>query len=581
MIDTVVAAVVVVGAVGLFVSGFSQVSGAAMRIVGPWFRRHAGTRTLSRFRRFMVGAGAGAGGSGVSAVVSLLSVVDGGYLPASRTIWILLGINLGGTAACWLVALAGYRAPLTYAALLLFAVSLPLRISPRLARYARPEVLTGLALLMLGVEFASGRLFPLPESAAFPWAVEALWHQALSHAALSHGGWLRAAYVPALGFAVGLVLSAVIRSSVGTVVLAMSLLARGWVPFTAAAAMALGSNVGVALTGFLASGGLGREARRTALIHLVLNGAACAWVAAAVLLLGSLGPTVLTVPADTTAMQLVPAYATPVAVALFHTLVHVGNPLVFLPLQNRVAALAERLVAHAPRKARTQNGPSLVLLPTGYPEALDANLARLQLGLARMAEHAYEMLMIVINASQVGDSAEQETARIVALRSSVKGLEEEIVGALTRSVQLPCSRPQAEQIQHQQRTAGQLSLVSDDCFKAMRLLTRSYRRNYRFHHESRDELFDFTSQILDFLKYNSDYLEGRIELPDPDVANRMEDRIDEVRDRLRLRVRRTLQQSADADIEAELAFIDIVRHLEHVGDRCLNIAESVRRMTSR
>lgn len=566
MIEAIVAVVVVVGAVGLFVSGFSQISGAAMRIVGPWFRRHAGTPALSDLTRFLVGASAGAGGSGVSAVVSLLSVVDGGYLPASRTVWLLLGINLGGTAVCWLVALAGYHAPLTQAALLLFAVSLPFRISPRLSRYARPEVLTGLALLMLGVEFASGRLFSVAESETVSRAIEALLVAARS----------RPAYVPALGFAVGLALSAVIRSSVGTVVLAMSLLVRGWIPFSAAVAVALGSNAGVALTGFLASGGLGREARRTAMIHLVLNGVACTWAAAVFPVLHLVGTS-----ADGASAHSAAVLATPVGVALFHTLVHVGNPLIFLPLHNRVTALVNRLVPHAPRANRAENGPALALLPATYPEALDANLARLQLGLARMAEHAYEMLMVVINTSQVGDSAQQETERIVALRSSVKQLEEEIVAALTHSVQLPCSRAQAEQIQHQQRTAQQLSLVSDDCFKTMRLLTRSYRRNYRFHRESRDELFDFTSQILDFLKYNSDYLEGRIERPDPDVANRMEDRIDEVRDRLRLRVRRTLQQSADADIEAELAFIDIVRHLEHVGDRCLNIAESVRRMTSR
>lgn len=197
-----------------------------------------------------------------------------------------------------------------------------------------------------------------------------------------------------------------------------------------------------------------------------------------------------------------------------------------------------------------------------------------------MAELSYDILMLVINATQVGDAIEQDTEKVVALREEIKGLETEIATALTRTVQLSCSREQAEWIQQQQRTAQQLSLIADDCYKTMRLLFRSHRKNYRFHQESRDELFDFTSQILDFLKYNSDYLEGKIDKPDWETANRMEERIDKGRDKLKQRVRKVLKKDDEVDVKAELVFIDIVSHLEHVGDRCLSIAESVRRARS-
>ncbi|TVQ37289.1 MAG: Na/Pi cotransporter family protein [Spirochaetaceae bacterium] len=545
---------VAVGSIGVFMAGFSQVAGASMRIIGPWFRSRAAQTDTTKRRRLLLGTAAGAGGSAVSAVVSLLSMVDSGTVRAERTVWILLGVNIGATAACWLVALAGYRMTLAPMALILMACSLPFRLSATLGRYTRPDVLTGLALLMLGIDLVSARLAVVPDAPALLEAMQRLFSSGAA---------------PVAGFVLGFLVSTLIRSSVGTVVLAMSLLTRGWLPFNVAVAMTLGSNGGLALTGLLAGEGLDTEARRTVVIHLLINVLACIWAAAA-----------FTVLVDVTAALIrgSDASATAARLALFHSAIHIINPLLLLPLQHVVMRLAQQLVPARDRRADAEDDFSLVLLPPSYPDALDANLIRLQSGLARMAELAYEMLMIVINTSQFGDYAEQETRRVISLRSSVKKLEDEIASALTGSVQLPCSRRQAERIQQQHRTAQQLSLISDDCYKTMRLFARSYRKNYRFHQESRDELFDFTSLILDFLKYNSDYLEGKIEPPNWELANRMEDAIDKVRDTLKIRVGKVLQNDNEVDIQAELAFIDIVSHLEHVGDRCLSISDSVRKL---
>lgn len=548
-----------IGSIGIFMAGFIQLTGASMRLIGPWFRAGVTDRHASAGDRLLLGVGGGAGGSGVSAVVSLLSLVDGGALEARHTPWILLGINLGATAACWIVALGGFRTTLAPLALLLFACALPFRRSATLGRYTHPDVLSGLALLMLGIDLITARVVVIADAPQLMRVLQRLFESGAA---------------PLVGFGLGVVISALLRSSVGTVVLAMSLMIRGWLPFNPAAAMVLGGNAGVALTGYLAAGGLAADARRTAMIHLLISSLACVWAALAFSpLLSITGALFVGTPSATVAAA---------RLALFHSLVHAVNPLLFLLSKRVILTVAERLVPCEAAFAHGENNSySLALLPPTYPEALDANLIRLRSGLARMAELAYEMLMIVINTSQLGDSAAEQTERVVGLRFSTKQLEEEISAALTSSVQLPCSRTQAERIQQQQRTAQQVSLISDDCYKTMRLLELSYRKNYRFHQQSRDELFDFTSQILDFLKYNSDYLAGNIDTPNWDVANRMEDTIDEVRDKLKRRVSEVLRNNEEADIKAELAFIDIVSHLEHVGDRCLNISDSVRKLTPR
>lgn len=543
------------GALGLFVTGYNRVSAGLMRLVGPWFRKKLGEKSATQSGAFVAGTGAGAGSGVMSAVVSLVSLMDNGAIQTKHSFWVLLGINLGASVIYWIVALSGFRLGAIVPALTLIAISLPLPLNRRLGRSILPELLFGLALLIMGIDFMSGRTTVLSQTD-------------LQHLFGTLDTVLFGLAAPTFGVLLGVALSALTRSSVGTTVAAMSLLVRGWLPFSVAAGISLGANVGAAMSSLRAASGLNLEARRTALSYLAISLVACIWAVAGVSPLILLSQIVLPGTDHTSlATQL----------ALFSTMVHLFNPFVVLPAKRFIAGLVERITADKGADMQHSQTFSLTLLPQSFPEALNANLFRLQSGLSRMAELSYDILMIVINATQVGDDIEYDTERVLALREEIKCLESDIATALMSAVQLTCSREQAEWIQQQQRTAQQLSLIADDCYKTMRLLFRSYRKNYRFHQESRDELFDFTSQILDFLKYNADYLEGKIDKPDWQTANRMEERIDKGRDKLKQRVRKVLKKDEEVDIKAELVFIDIVSHLEHVGDRCLSIAESVRR----
>lgn len=550
----------VVGSTALFMVGFGQVTGVLIRRFRPAFRETVTTPGTQRVHRFFSGVRlAAAGGSGASGVVSLITIADGRAREVEDTQAVFLGINLGGTVACWLLALAGFRFGLTPIALPILAITLPFRLSTALKRHSAADFLTGLALVMLAIDFASGRLPLQLDVTGIPVAMERFTAGVAS---------------PFVAFLVGVIVAIVLRSSVGTVFLAMALSVRGWLPFETAAALVLGSNAGPAATAYLAARGFGPTARRTAVSYMLVNSLAIVFGAAILPFLIPLAARILPGRGIVTGVVLL---------ASFHTAVHLLNILVTTVLHRPVRALSIRAVpdvAHEHRDSGVMEGAlSLNLLPPGFPDSLDANLVLTQSALASMADRAYEMLMIVINVSQMEEGVQDATERIIHLRGHIKDLEEQISIPLTRSVQLPCTRLQAERIQQQQRIAQELSLIADDCYKTMRLLERSYRKNYRFHRESSAELFDFTSQILDFLRYNSDYLEGRIERPDWDVAERMEDTIDSVRDKLKKRSRKVLEKSEDADIRGELAFIDIISHLEHVGDRCLSIADTVRRLS--
>ncbi|TVR04564.1 MAG: Na/Pi cotransporter family protein [Spirochaetaceae bacterium] len=536
------------GALGVFLLGYREITSVSMRWIGAWFRRCAADEHSGRLRGLGLGGLVAAGGSSASGTVALVTMVDSEAVPPQRALWLMAGINLGATTVPWLIGLIGFRAALAVPALLLMAVSLPFRLSGSLRRYTYGDLIAGLALVLLALDLMTGRLAVVADSR---WMIDAFGGVV--------GGGLAGGGAIAGGLLLGAVISSIIRSSVGTVVLAMALMARGWLPAEMAASAAVGSTFGLTAIAALTARGLGGEARRAAFLHACI--AVISALAGAVVVLA-----VYSRPSDSVLL-----------VCAAHTLTQTFGTLCVRLLEKPLFAMGARLVPVPPRLPAEPR--RLHPLAPTMPESVNANLLLTQAALARTAGQALEMLMIVMNATQIDDDIDGATERTIILRLAVKDSEDEISASLTRNMQLPCSRAQAERIHQQQRIAQELSLISDDCYKTMRLLERSYRKNYRFHQESREELFAFTAQIMDFLKYTADYLADRIETPDWELASQMENQVDAVRNKLKKRSRKTLEREDDADIRGELAFIDIVAHLEHVGDRCLTISDTVRRLS--
>jgi Na+/phosphate symporter len=157
-------------------------------------------------------------------------------------------------------------------------------------------------------------------------------------------------------------------------------------------------------------------------------------------------------------------------------------------------------------------------------------------------------------------------------------MAKELVQALTVSLLQAGSSQQAERIQLTEHITRELLELGELALKILGILRRSKEKQYRFHPASQDELFEFTAQVLDFFRYTSEFLAGRVEDRDLNTAQSMEDALDKVCERLTKRSRKHLEKFGQADPKGELAFIAIVEYLERIGDHCLAIARAVRRI---
>lgn len=527
------AIVSVLAGIALFILGLRHITAASIGIISAGAAPRLKDRNASALSLLSAGVRMAVGGSAGAAASAAVSFVNAGDLHEHKSPPLLAGVAMGSLVVALIVTVTGPEISTGLAAFVLLVLALPARQYGAATSSARSDIVMGAAFLLLGMEIAFHTGPGLVRPAVFiplPWPA-------------------------AIG--AGLAIAALYRSSTGTIVLASALLASGMLAPTPAVLMALAGVPGAGLAFHLSTTRLQPGARVSSMVFLLLGTLSG--------LAGLLVWLIFTPPA---------VGVTPVVMVLAG---HAVSSVVALIAPRHLCRIAGRLLKTRASKQDTENTDDVLsMLTAPLPETLDANLTITRTALGTMAGTAYEILMVVINLSQLPEDAEDAHDRIMTLRQENHVQAERISTALTKSARLRCTGRQAREITRQQQIAGELALIGDDCYKASRMMTRSYRKNYTVHKESADELFAYTSHILDFLRYISDTLGGRIAQHDPGVATEMEQHIDQQRDKLKKRARKTLQKNRDADVKGELAFIDVVSYLEHVADRCNAIAGLVR-----
>ncbi|MFW5744253.1 MAG: Na/Pi cotransporter family protein [Spirochaetota bacterium] len=543
-----------IGGLGIFLIGMRWMSDGIQRRAGNRFRSFLHTMTNNRFAGVATGLGVtGVIQSSSATTVLLVSLVNAGLVTLRQSIGVIMGANIGTTLTAWIVSLIGFKLSITDFALPAIAVALPLYFgkSQRLREVA--GILIGFGLLFLGLHLMKESV---PDIGSNPDALAFLrnWSEL--------GFWSIPIFIVA-----GAILTIIVQSSSAAMTITITMAFRGWITFPVAAAIVLGENIGTTITAFLAALPMGSSARRAARAHMLFNVFGVLWMLAVFYpftsLIDRLMPGLASDPA-----------AIPLHLSLFHTVFNVANTALLIAFVPQIERVVSWLV---PDRVRVVSAGTyrLALVSPNLPDALDSNLVTIRGELAAMSRRAVEMLQGVMDASREPARLEAVRKQLESTEQYVDDMQESITEFLTNSMRWHVSDAQARAIQAAQRIAHELESISDACFSIGLLLDRMHRKGRRFHEDGDRELFDYTTQVLEFINYNGAILARATSGPDLERARAMEDGIDKVRNRLRKRSRKSIERETDIDVRGELIFIDIVRHLEHIGDNSLNISEAV------
>ncbi|PMR75877.1 sodium:phosphate symporter [Billgrantia endophytica] len=369
---------------GLFLWGMTHLEKGVKRLSGGTLDRWLYNATRSPARAIGAGALATALVQSSSLITLLaMSFVSAGLISLAGAIALLFGANLGTTTGAWLIASVGLRFDLAHYAMPLLALGL---LGSRLSSGVLASIaglVLGIGLLFLGIDFMKLgfetwqdglRLDGLSGSQPWHWPLFVLF---------------------------GIVATVVMQSSHATLLLTLTALASGQLPYLPALAIAIGANVGTTVTAVLGALTAGAAARRLAGAHVIFN---LVTAAVALLLLMPLAWLVDTIAAVIGMAET----AWPLKLALFHTLFNLLGIVLMLPLIPRLASALER---RFPEPARLPPAQARYLDKTALEHA-DTAVAAMEQECQRLNRRAYHLLCTAIlmpSADVIGHPPRRET----------------------------------------------------------------------------------------------------------------------------------------------------------------------------
>ena len=282
----------------------------------------------------------------------VVGFVNAGLMNIYQSIGIIMGANIGTTITGQLVALnISAMAPII--AFIGFSLN---AFSKDHKKVSLGHAIMGLGFLFMGMEFMSMAMEPLREYPGFVTLMTKFEN-------------------PILGVMAGAIVTAIIQSSSASLGILQAISNQGVIPFRSSMYIVFGFNIGTCITSVLSSVGSSKNAKRTALAHVLFN------------IIGTLIFISLSIllPID----QLILKYSRdlPAAqIANLHTLFNIATTIILVPFSRKLADLAIRLI---PGQDKEQEEMSLQYVNTNITKDANATFTDVRAEINRLLDIVY------------------------------------------------------------------------------------------------------------------------------------------------------------------------------------------------
>ncbi len=546
----------VAGSLGIFLFGIKIMSDSIQKAAGEKFQNMLNVMTYNRFTGVLTGITiTGIIHSSSATTVILVSLVNAGLMSLTKAISVIMGANIGTTITAWLVAFFGFKLDIINILIMpSIAISIPLIFNKHEKVRNIGEILVGFGLVFLGINLLKETVPTLDLNNPNLKDIEVFIRNISNYS-----------FSPVIFVLIGTIGTMIIQSSGAAMAITMAMGYKGWINFEMAAALCLGENIGTTITAYIASLGMNVSARRAARAHMMFNVFGVIWVLLAFPIFIKLVDFII--PGSRENMALLPLH-----LAAFHTTFNVANTCILIWFIPQFARIVEFLV---PQKDEEINRIyKLKFIETSYPDFAKTNLILAKKEIGKVATMVYDMLLLFLNSikqdkeviKQVEDMIENQDIQIDIMY-------EEISRFLAESRSNIINDKQSITINSLLIIISELKSISNSCENLIQLLKKKEKKNLKFHKNAKSEIEEYTAEVLDFLKYNSDYINHALKTLNINLAQKMEKAINSKRDRLRKLSQSKMSEGAN--IQAELLYLDIVKHLEHIGDFSMNVAHSL------
>lgn len=539
----------IAGSLGLFLYGMKVMSDGIQKAAGERLKGILNHITSNRFAAVFTGFAITAIIQSSSATtVMVVSFVNAGLLSLTQSIGVIMGANIGTTVTGWIVSIVGFKFKIAVLALPVIGLGLPLFFSKNRGRKDWGEFMIGFGLLFIGLGY-------LKQSV--PSDSQVLIDFIAPYTNMGFASILLFVFFGAL-------ITIIVHSSSASMAIVLTMAHAQLLQLDVAAAMILGAEIGTTIDAFLASIGTNINAKRAARAHLLFN--VCGVIIILIIFRPFLHIVTMLVPGDDVTLTL----------AMFHTFFNILNTAIFIGLIPQIAQLIEKMV---PEKG-TLSDPSIYKLhyfTSTIQDTPELSLVKAQREICKMTEVVEDMFKTYLTVFQNPDKKMgDEVERLRDLEDFTDQMQEEITAFL-----IECSKENLNEVSRINATAmirivSELESLGDSCFSLIMLSEKKYNKQIPLHQNAIGDIMPYSKLVSEFLVFIKINLNHHLSQRNFQKAHELEDRIDNYRNKLKREARNHIKEGAD--LKGELLYIDIVRHIERMGDYCLNIAQSLRKI---
>lgn len=561
------------GSLGMFLYGMSLMSGGLQKMAGSKMRSFMSRMTSNTFKCILTGIVVTAMvQSSTATTLMIVSFVNAGLMALGSAIAVIMGANIGTTVTAWIFALSFGAGSFS-----LGAISIPLMFFAFLAFSSKKyrnlgEFIMGFALLFLG-------LTTLKETSTVLLDHEGV--RVFLSSLSGMGIWSIFLFMLA-----GAVITLMLQSSATATAITMVLVAQGYIPFSMATAMVLGSNLGTTVTSNIAAAVANVGAKRTARAHLLFNlvGAVLALiffspflklVGATVQAIGFPNPVTNDFGSADQATREALIASLPYSVAMLHTIFNVVTTLILVWFIPQIEKIVTIMVPW--NKDEEEEHPRLKYLGAGVIGTGDLALSSVKLEVVEFGDLCRKGLAHIreaINAESQEDF-EKADKKLIRYEEITDNLEREVAVYLGEVTKHELSPSGAVRVKEFYRIIGELESLGDSCETIGKIIARARAHDKTFTTDMKNKLEHLADLVDDaFEAMHVNLATPLDELQDITNANQAEENINGYRDILREEHLANLEKES-YPYETGAFYMDVVNSLEKMGDFIINVSQSV------
>ncbi|MCI9184252.1 MAG: Na/Pi cotransporter family protein [Lachnospiraceae bacterium] len=540
------------GGLGMFLYGMNIMADGMQKTAGSRMSSFLGMLTNNRLLAVALGAVITAiiQSSGATTVM-VVGFVSAGVLDLSQAVGVIMGANIGTTITAWIVSLSQLgdsfevMKPSFYAPLIIGIGALLLVFAKTQRRKTIGEIMIGLGLLFMGLDFMSGSINPYTDAPIFARAFALL------------GG------NPLLGMLIGALVTAVLQSSSASVGILQTLAMNGIVTTNAAIYITLGQNIGSCVTAMLSSIGGNRTAKRAAVIHLAFN------------VIGAAVFGVLSFVVFTISPAVAGSHINAVEISVFHTVFNVAMATLLFPFANYLVKMSGLIVkerAEANPEEDEESAATLRHLDERIFESPAFAVDTAALEVVHMGQLTMGNVKKSLDAILTGNLEEIED--VYKIEKTINNMEKMLTEYLIKVDNLSLTERQKKVVNNLFYSVSDIERIGDHAENLAEQAQYMVKNSLDFTETGMQDLEAISGSVIKSFQYAIAARQtGNMDLVRK--VSQYEDDVDSQEEELREKHIERLS-SGQCQPSAGVVFLDIISNLERISDHAYNLAGYVK-----